>query len=186
MEEKKRMQISKLLSLVLRHKPEAIGIQLDGNGWVAVEELLQGLRRHDMLLTREELQEVVTTNEKQRFAFNPDQTCIRASQGHSIAVDLGYTRSAPPEILFHGTGEHTIPLICRQGLLKRSRQHVHLSAEYDTAVKVGQRHGKPAVINVLAGEMHRHGYTFYRSANGVWLVDYVPVNYLICPMDRSQ
>jgi len=181
MTEKQRVHISRLLSFVLRHKPETIGIQLDHEGWVPVTTLLAALQTHGSPVSMDELQEVVATNEKQRFAFSADGMCIRASQGHSITVDLGYQPVAPPEILYHGTGEKYIQQIRQEGLRKRSRRHVHLSPDHATALAVGQRHGKPVILEVLAGAMARNGYRFFLSDNGVWLTDAVPVEYLVFP-----
>lgn len=172
------MKISKFLALVLRHKPEEIGIALDGAGYVAVSELLEALARHGSPVTEAELQYVVATNSKKRFAFSEDGLRIRASQGHSIVVELGYEPSAPPERLYHGTVERCLPSIRTQGLIKGSRQHVHLSLDVGTARKVGERRGKPVVLAILAGEMHRAGLAFYISDNGVWLTDHVPVKYI--------
>lgn len=170
--------ISKFLSLVLRHQPETIGIQLDQNGWADIEELLDRAKKHGIQFDRELLNHIVATNSKKRFAFNATLDKIRASQGHSIEIELGYTNQKPPEILFHGTGETSVQSILEKGLEKRSRQHVHLSPDFDTAVKVGQRHGKPFVFKVLAKQMYIDNFQFFISDNGVWLTDHVPVKYL--------
>ena len=175
------VRLSKFLSLVLRHEPERIGVTLDANGWVAVDELLAAAARAGNPITRERLDEVVATNDKKRFAFSPDGSLIRASQGHSVEVDLGLTPAVPPELLFHGTATRFIDSIRAEGLRSQSRQHVHLSPDEETAVKVGQRHGKPVVLFVKAGAMHRDGHVFYRSENGVWLTAAVPPGYLEIP-----
>lgn len=174
---------SKFLSLVLRHHPETIKIVLDSQGWVAVDELLEKLALHGKRVNRELLNRVVLENDKQRFAFSDDGRRIRASQGHSLKVDLGLPPASPPEFLFHGTPLQFIEPIRQQGLLKGQRQHVHLSADIATATKVGARRGKPIILHVKSGEMCRAGFTFFLSANGVWLTDNVPPQYLIFPAD---
>ena len=176
--EKELMQISKFLSLILRHKPETIGIQLDSNGWTDVEELLQKANSYGITFDRQTLNLIVETNSKKRFALNDTKDKIRASQGHSVEIELGYSSQKPPEILYHGTGEKAIESILQSGLDKRARQHVHLCSDIETAIKVGQRHGKPFVFIVLAEEMFNDSFEFYISENGVWLTDHVPVKYL--------
>lgn len=170
--------ISKFLSLVLRHEPGKIGIQLDSAGWVEVDELLRACAAHQFPFSRDELNLVVATNDKKRFAFSEDGKRIRANQGHSVEVELQYEPSVPPEILYHGTADRFLASIQQNGLIKGNRHHVHLSTDLDTAMSVGQRHGKPLVFRVLAGEMHRSGHQFFVSANGVWLADHIPANFL--------
>lgn len=177
-DEKQLVHISKFLSLVLRHQPETIGLELDQNGWADINELLEKSNNKGVKFDRETLNHVVETNAKKRFAFNDSLDKIRASQGHSIAVELGYTNQKPPEILFHGTGEKSVQSILEKGLKKRDRQHVHLSADVETAIKVGQRHGKPFVFTILAAQMYHDKFEFFISDNGVWLTDHVPVKYL--------
>lgn len=170
---------SKFLSLILRHQPETIGLELDEEGWASVPALLEKLAEHNRSMTMQELEHVVTVNDKQRFSFNADKTCIRANQGHSLkTLDLGLHPVEPPETLYHGTAERFLESILRTGLEKRSRQHVHLSADEETARKVGIRHGKPVILQVAAGQMQRDGLIFYLSANGVWLTDHVPLIYI--------
>lgn len=176
--EKEITHISKFLSLVLRHQPQTIGIQLDQNGWTDIKELLEKANNHGVQLDREVLNHIVATNSKKRFAINDALDKIRASQGHSIEIELGYINQKPPEILFHGTGENSVQSILAKGLEKQSRQHVHLSSDIETAIKVGQRHGKPFVFNVLAEQMYNDNFVFFISDNGVWLTDCVPPNYL--------
>lgn len=176
--DKSLVRHSRFLSLVLRHRPEAIGITLDENGWVDVETLLEGCRRHGRRIDRPMLDEIVRTNNKRRFALSPDGKRIRASQGHSIEVDLGLEPVRPPDTLFHGTATRFLESILAGGLEKRSRRHVHLSPDVETAIKVGARHGKPVVLAVAAGNMHENGYKFYLSANGVWLTESVPREFL--------
>ena len=175
------VRLSKFLSLVLRHEPQRIGITLDDNGWVSVDDLLAAAERAGNPISREQLDRVVAENDKKRFAFSPDGARIRASQGHSVEVDLGLPPVVPPERLFHGTATRFLDAIRAEGLRPQSRQHVHLSPDEETATKVGQRHGKPAILIVLAGAMHRDGHVFYRSDNGVWLTEAVPARYLEFP-----
>lgn len=168
---------SKYLSLILRHKPETIGISLDEHGWANVDELITGIAKtHDCSM--EILEEIVRTDEKQRYSFNEDKTLIRANQGHSIPVDVELEEVLPPEELWHGTGEKYTASIDALGLIPKSRLYVHLSKDRDTAVKVGSRHGKPVLYIVKSGEMSRDGFSFYLSKNGVWLTKEVPVKYL--------
>lgn len=171
-------KLSKFLSLVLRHKPEIIGIELDKNGWTDVDSLIAKMNKHGKSIDRETLNFIVKTNDKKRFAFNKEQDKIRASQGHSIDIELGYKTKKPPEILFHGTSQKSVDSIFEKGLEKRNRHHVHLSADIETAFKVGQRHGKPIVIEVLSRQMYKDGFNFFVSENGVWLTEKVPVKYL--------
>ena len=175
---KSDVQIRKFLSLVLRHRPEKIGIELDPNGWVDVDALLAKANSYGMKLDRSALARIVETNSKKRFAFNDSLDKIRASQGHSVDIDLGYVNQEPPEILYHGTGEQSVCSILETGLIKRNRQHVHLSSDIETAVKVGQRHGKPFVFDVLAKKMYNDKFEFFLSDNDVWLTETVPPKYL--------
>ncbi len=168
---------SKYLSLILRHKPEAAGITLDEHGWANVDELIEGVRK-SRPFDMEMLEEIVRTDEKGRYSFNEDKTLIRANQGHSIPVDVALPVVAPPKNLYHGTGEKYVNSIDQQGLLPRSRLYVHLSGDAETARKVGSRHGKPVIYEVLSGKMAEDGFTFYRSVNGVWLTKEVPPEYL--------
>ena len=170
-------QTSRYISLILRHKPETIGITLDEHGWANVDELIAGVSRTHPL-TLELLQEIVRTDEKQRYSFNEDKTLIRANQGHSIPVDVELPELEPPAILYHGTGQKYVESIDRQGLLPKSRLYVHLSTDRDTAMKVGKRHGTPVIYTIQAGKMFADGYLFYRSVNGVWLTKEVPIEYL--------
>ena len=170
--------LSKFLSLILRHKPQTIGLTLNKQGWASVEELLTKANAHQVPLTLEKLQTIVETNDKSRFLFSEDGTHIRASQGHSIQVDLQLNKVEPPPILYHGTAQQNIDSIKAKGLLKGQRHHVHLSADPLTAKNVGGRYGKPVVIQVQAEKMHLQGFAFYQSQNGVWLTDHVPPPYL--------
>ena len=164
---------SRFISLILRHKPETIGITLDEHGWADVRELIAGVSRTHPL-TMELLEEIVRTDEKQRYSFNEDHTLIRANQGHSVPVDVELQKAVPPDVLYHGTGEKYCLSIRKEGLIPKSRLYVHLSRDVQTAVSVGQRHGKPVVFTVDARGMAQDGCEFFLSANGVWLTKRVP------------
>ena len=170
-------EISKYISLILRHKPEVIGITLDEHGWANVDELIEGVSKTHPL-TMELLEEIVVEDEKQRYSFNEDKTMIRANQGHSIPVDVELEEKEPPMVLYHGTGEKYVESIDQIGLVPKSRLYVHLSADIQTALKVGQRHGRPIVYRIDAEKMYKDGIRFFLSKNGVWLTDSVPVQYL--------
>jgi putative RNA 2'-phosphotransferase len=170
--------ISKFLSLILRHQPQLINIELDENGWANVNELIEKSRTKNVIFDKSILEQVVDTNDKRRFAFNQDKTRIRASQGHTVQVDVELKAQEPPTVLFHGTVAEVIPAIKKSGLQKMQRLHVHLSKDYETAVKVGGRRGKPVILKVNAGQMFNEGHTFYLSANGVWLCNEVPAQYI--------
>lgn len=171
-----KKQISKFLSLILRHQPEKIGLQLDENGWALINDVLD---KSNLKFTFVELEEIVVTNDKQRFSFNEDKTKIRANQGHSLkTIDLDLEAQVPPEFLFHGTVERFIGSIKSKGLQKMKRQHVHLSINKETAIKVGTRRGKPIILTIKSLEMHNGGYQFYKSENGVWLTDKVPFEFI--------
>jgi putative RNA 2'-phosphotransferase len=172
------VKISKFLSLVLRHRPENIGLRLDPAGWTPVEELLAAGRSHGFPITRDELEAVVAGNDKQRFSFSDDGIRIRANQGHSVNVELGYHPIVPPEELYHGTVERFLTSILAGGLARGKRHHVHLSSNIETAHKVGSRRGQPVILKVMSGRMHRDGYLFFCSQNGVWLTEKVPPEYL--------
>ena len=169
---------SKFLSLVLRHEPEAAGVTLDEAGWVGVDDLLAGCRRAGVAIGPDELREIVRSSDKQRFALSDDGTRVRANQGNSVEVDLGYGPAEPPAVLWHGTAERYVPPIRAEGLIKGARHHVHLSETPETASAVGRRHGKLALLRVDAGRMHAAGLPFFRTPNGVWLTEHVPVEYL--------
>ncbi|HYE53479.1 MAG TPA: RNA 2'-phosphotransferase [Chitinophagaceae bacterium] len=173
-------KLSKLLSYVLRHNPAHLGLHPDPQGWVSVEVLLKELNKQQPI-SFEQLKYMVDTNSKKRFSFNESFTMLRASQGHSIEIELNYTPQAPPPQLFHGTAEKNLPSILENGLTKMQRHHVHLSADKKTALQVGQRHGKPVALIVEAMAMHDKGHLFYISDNGVWLTDHVPVEFITIP-----
>jgi putative RNA 2'-phosphotransferase len=174
-------RLSKFLSFVLRHDPGAIGIALDRSGWADIDQLLERCRAHGRPLSRELLETIVATSPKRRFAISEDGRRVRASQGHSIDVDLGYEAAAPPEWLFHGTVAASLAAIRAAGLERMARHHVHLSPDAATARTVGARRGRPVVLRVAAGRMHGDGHVFFLSANGVWLTERVPPQYIELP-----
>ena len=178
MNEREIKRISKFLSLLLRHNPGKINLSLDANGWANIDELIKKSQKH-VKFSMIDLEYVVTNNDKQRFAFNEDKTKIRANQGHSLKnINLELQSIAPPPFLYHGTVAKFMANIRETGLQKMSRQHVHLSKDVETAIKVGSRRGKPIILSIRTGEMHTKGYNFYRSENGVWLTDNVPTEFI--------
>jgi putative RNA 2'-phosphotransferase len=184
MTDKETIRTSKFLSLILRHEPERVGLTLDDAGWVEVDVLVRAVNRHGVSLSREQLEHIVATSDKKRFAFSDDGLRIRASQGHSVEVDLQYTPQVPPEFLYHGTATRFLDSIRAQGLSKMERHHVHLSAETVMTLQVGARRGRPVLLTIRAGEMYRAGHLFCRSANGVWLVDSVPPQFIDFPKNH--
>lgn len=171
-------KLSVFISLVLRHNPDVAHITLDKHGWADVDELLRGINDTGRKINMDILEEIVATDNKQRYSFNEDRTLIRANQGHSIPVDVELEERKPPEFLYHGTADRFLKSILSEGLKPMSRLYVHLSIDTDTAAKVGKRHGKPVILKVHSGEMHRNGIKFYLSENGVWLTKKVSVKYL--------
>ena len=169
---------SKYLSLVLRHKPELLGLTLDDHGWVSVDALLAVMHKEGRNLTRENLETIVRNDDKQRFAFSDDGARIRANQGHSVRVDLGLEPSEPPATLFHGTTTRFLENIREEGLVSRSRQHVHLHEDKSVATTVGSRHGRPVVLIVRAADMFAEGRDFFLSENNVWLTESVPAQFI--------
>ncbi|MER6026362.1 RNA 2'-phosphotransferase [Streptomyces sp. NPDC001851] len=178
-DERRTVRVSKYLSRHLRHQPELIGITLDPGGWVEIDTLIAAATAHGFRFTREELDHVVATNDKRRFAIEGSR--IRASQGHSVEVDLDLPPAVPPPYLYHGTVARNLDAIRADGLRPMSRHDVHLSADRETAARVGARRGRPVVLAVDAGAMHRDGHLFRVSANGVWLTNAVPPRYLRFP-----
>lgn len=170
--------ISKFISLILRHKPETIGIKLDSHGWANVDELIKGIAVQYPGFSINELDEIVRTDKKTRYSFNADRTLIRANQGHSILVDVDLKEKTPPLVLYHGTGAKYVSSIDKQGLKPKSRLYVHLSKNVATAVNVGKRHGTPVVYEINTNQMYKDGFKFYESENGVWLTTVVPVKYM--------
>jgi len=182
MDAKNRKRISKFLSYVLRHHPELINLALDKNGWANTQELLEKSTRKNHILSIEILREIVETNDKKRFSFNEDESKIRANQGHSLQdIDLEIPVQQPPAILYHGTVSKFLASIKEKGLIKGSRQHIHLSLDVETAKKVGSRRGVPIILTIDAQKMYSEGYEFYCSANGVWLTEHVPAKYINFP-----
>ena len=169
--------MSKFISLILRHHPEAAYIELDEHGWAEVDKLIEGIRRTGKRIDRELLEEIVRTDNKQRYSFNEDKTYIRANQGHSVPVDVGLKDQEPPVFLYHGTAAGFLASIEREGLKPMGRLYVHLSKDVETAVNVGKRHGKPVVLKIHSGDMYRDGQAFYLSENGVWLTKKVVPEY---------
>ncbi|MEU8757767.1 RNA 2'-phosphotransferase [Streptomyces sp. NPDC048659] len=178
-DEKRTVKVSKYLAKHLRHQPERIGLVLDPHGWTEIGALLAAAAAHGFPITRAELDHVVAVNDKKRFAVEGGR--IRASQGHTVAVDLDLPAAEPPAYLFHGTVGSALPAIRTEGLRPMARHHVHLSRDRETATRVGARRGRPVVLSVDAGAMHRAGHVFHVSANGVWLTDAVPPEFLRFP-----
>jgi putative RNA 2'-phosphotransferase len=170
--------ISKNLSYILRHRPDSVGLELADGGWVVVDDLLAALARSGSALSRDVLDQVVADNDKQRFEFSPDRTQIRARQGHSADVDLGYAPAKPPETLYHGTAAHSLESILASGLNRGRRHDVHLSTNKETMIAVATRHGKPVVLAIDAARMASDGYEFFVTGNNVWLTDHVPPQYI--------
>ncbi|MEU1087387.1 RNA 2'-phosphotransferase [Streptomyces sp. NPDC005892] len=179
MDDRRTVKVSKYLSKHLRHQPERIGLTLDPNGWVDVAELLEAAARNHFPITRAELEHVVVANDKQRFALEGDR--LRAHQGHTVGVDLDLPPAEPPPFLYHGTVARSLTEIRAEGLRPMGRHHVHLSPDRETATRVGARRGRPVVLSVDAGAMHRAGHVFRVTANGVWLAESVPPAYLRFP-----
>lgn len=178
------IKLGRFLSLVLRHNPSAAGITLDQNGWADVEELLAGVKRTGRFIDKTTLERIVEENNKKRYSFNKDRTKIRASQGHSVDVDVELIPQTPPAVLYHGSATRFLDSILREGLTRQNRRHVHLSADEATALNVGGRHGKPVILRVDAAAMARDGHIFWLSENGVWLCEAVPKQYLTVTQGR--
>jgi putative RNA 2'-phosphotransferase len=171
-------KLSKFISLILRHKPEEIGITLDEHGWAKIEDLINGINNSGRKIDIETLEEIVRTDEKGRYSFNEDKTKIRANQGHSIKVDIEFKELEPPDILYHGTATKSLECIKHQGIKSMSRQYAHLSKDLETAINVGTRHGECVVLILDAKRMYNEGIKFYLSENGVWLTEYVDPKYI--------
>jgi putative RNA 2'-phosphotransferase len=185
MNEKQTKRISKFLSLILRHKPDSVGVELDENGWTDINVLLEKMNVAGTKIDRTVLDYVVDTNPKKRFAISDCGAKIRASQGHSVEIDLAYEPADPPQFLFHGTPQKIVPLIKAGGLKKMGRHHVHMNAEAEPCIEVAQRYGKPVVLKIAAAKMHNAGYEFFRSANSVWLTDNVPPEFIEFQQDKD-
>lgn len=167
------------MARVLRHAPEDAGLTLTPQGWAPVSGLIKGMRAAGLRITRAELEEIVATNDKARFEISPDGSRIRAVQGHSVDVDPDLQQLVPPDVLYHGTASHSIGPIMKEGLISGKRRHVHLSADLDTAFRVGSRHGNPVCFEVDARGAHEEGVRFFLAKNGVWLSDAVPAGHLV-------
>ncbi|WP_426608566.1 RNA 2'-phosphotransferase [Bradyrhizobium sp. McL0616] len=174
-----QIQLSKFLSFVLRHKPDEIGLTLGAEGWVNIDELVGKANAAGTKFDRADLLGVVASSDKKRFSLSADGLNIRAAQGHSVAVELGLPPQQPPSMLYHGTATRFVEAILSEGLRPQARQQVHLSSDEETALRVGQRHGKPRIFKIDAGGMHLKGFKFYRADNGVWLTDHVPPEFLV-------
>lgn len=174
----KHQKLSIFLSLILRHKPEAIGLALDDQGYLEVDQLIKGVNNTGRFIDENILEEIVMTDDKQRYSYNVDGSKIRANQGHSIQVNLGLLECKPPDKLYHGTVDKYVDSIVSTSLQKKSRQYVHLSENIDTATSVGSRRGQPVILTIKSGEMYKDGIKFYKSKNNVWLVDFIDGKYL--------
>lgn len=179
-EERRLERLSKFISMILRHKPQVIGITLDEHGWTDVDELIKGINEtgEEIEFSKDTLETIVKTDKKQRYSFSQDKTLIRANQGHSIPVDVELEKKEPPKVLYHGTGVKSVKAIQEQGLLPMERLYVHLSIDVKTATNVGKRHDTPVIFQVNAEQMQKDGYDFFQSVNGVWLTKEVPAKYL--------
>lgn len=179
-EERRLERLSKFISMILRHKPQVIGITLDEHGWADVDELIKGINEtgEEVKFSKDTLEIIVKTDKKQRYSFSQDKTLIRANQGHSIPVDVELEKKEPPKVLYHGTGVKSVKAIQEQGLLPMERLYVHLSIDVKTATNVGKRRGTPVIFQVNAEQMQKDGYDFFQSVNGVWLTKEVPAKYL--------
>lgn len=179
-EERRLERLSKFISMILRHKPQVIGITLDEHGWADVDELIKGINEtvEEVKFSKDTLEIIVKTDKKQRYSFSQDKTLIRVNQGHSIPVDVELEKKEPPKVLYHGTGVKSVKAIQEQGLLPMERLYVHLSIDVKTATNVGKRHGTPVIFQVNAEQMQKDGYDFFQSVNGVWLTKEVPAKYL--------
>jgi putative RNA 2'-phosphotransferase len=180
------VRVSKFLSFVLRHQPEAIDLELDSGGWAYIDDLVEKSMESRRPLTAELIREVVEKDEKQRYALSEDGQKVRARYGHSIEIDLGIDPIEPPEILYHGTVSRHLGAIHMNGIVKGGRQYVHLSPDIETAIEVGRRHGRPVVLEVMAREMHNEGVNFYRIENGIWLTEDVPPKYIRFPRQKHR
>jgi putative RNA 2'-phosphotransferase len=180
------IKLGRFISLILRHHPEAIGIKLDEHGWADVDELIIGINKSRNKIDMETLERIVRENKKKRYSFNENHTKIRANQGHSVKVDVELKEAVPTDILYHGTAARFLNSIKENGIIKQTRQQVHLSADKETAVSVGKRHGKPIVLSIDTIKMREDGYKFYISENGVWLCNDIPWKYIINNKSTQQ
>lgn len=184
--DEKLVRISKFLCLILRHKPDTIGLTLDAEGWAKVDELLPKALEHGVIIDRPILRQIVEHGEKKRFSFSEDGQKIRANYGHSIPIVFGSEPSEPPEFLYHGTAKRFLPPISEQGLGPGTRQYVHLVEDEKTAVAVGRRHGEPVVLTIKAHAMHENGFEFFKTESEIWLTKTVPAEYIIDPSPSGE
>lgn len=175
----KHIQLSRFISLILRHKPEVVGLSLDSQGYLNVDSLIKGVVNSGRFIDKQILDEIVESDDKQRYSYNMNKTSIRANQGHSIKVDLGLARQTPPKVLYHGTALKFKDSILSEGLNKKSREYVHLTDNIDTAISVGSRRGEPVIFEVDSEKMDKNGCEFLLSENNVWLVDKVPSEFIL-------
>jgi len=173
------VRLGHFISLVLRHDPSAAGLALDGHGWASVDELIAGMRARGYVIDREILERIVRNNNKHRYSLSDDGLRIRANQGHSIDVDVELAPATPPDVLYHGTAQRFVASIMENGITRQSRRYVHLSRDLETAASVGKRHGQPVVLTIDAARMVEDGRQFWLSANGVWLCEAVPPQYIL-------
>lgn len=178
MNKEKMKKLSKSLSYVLRHRPDSVGLELEDGGWVLVEDLLAAFKQNRKTMSYELLEKIVAECDKQRYEFSEDRSKIRARQGHSAKVDLGYEAAAPPDVLYHGTATKNLESIYQKGLVKGRRHHVHMSTNKETMIQVAIRHGKPVLLCIDAKQMFGDGYEFFVTGNNVWLTDHVPADYI--------
>ena len=179
MKDKQKNDLSKFISLILRHKPDVIGISIDEYGWANVEDLINGIKKYGKEIDMDVLEDIVSTDNKQRYSFSADKQFIRANQGHSIKVNVELKEMQPPDFLYHGTSSKSMESIMNEGLKPMSRLYVHLSNDYNTAINVGKRHGEPVVLKIHARRMYEDGNKFYISENRVWLTEYVGKKYMM-------
>ena len=175
----KNDKLSVFISLILRHKPETIGISLDEFGYANVEQLIAGTKESGRNLDLVTLKAIVLEDKKTRYSFNEDMTLIRANQGHSVKVNVHLAKLEPPALLYHGTAKTALESIQGSGIQKMNRLYVHLSENKETAFQVGKRHGSPVILTVDSSSMQKDGYQFFLSANNVWQVEHVPAPYII-------
>ena len=186
MNEKERINLSKFLAYILRHNPSAVGISLDERGWADVDELIKGINATGRSIDRDLLEQIVREDKKGRYSFNEDKSKIRANQGHSVSVEVEMDERVPPDILYHGTAKRFLESIKEHGILRRSRNFVHLSGDIKTAFVTGSRHGEPVVLAIGTKEMAAEGYRFYLSANGVWQSSDIPWKYVKRIIDKNE
>lgn len=173
------MEFSKYLAYILRHHPETIDLELEENGWVEVNILIQAINQKSKYhISLEDLKRIVENDNKKRYSFDKEGLHIRANQGHSIKnLKMDFKEIIPPKYLYHGTAKETLPIILKSGELKpMSRQMVHLSKDVETAIIVGNRHGNPVILKIDTQKAQEEGKKFFISENGVYLVDQLDIH----------